>query len=194
MPQGILRASLLCCLLLLGTGCWFTNPQPTAFVPMQATAAEQYRFAEQYAVNRNMALIPADQDKRFMNTREIVRQHFAKVVEYFPGDRFDTPLAKLWLLEMKAGLDSPRVKVRDRHVLAVVEELQALMAEYPELEFIQAKGMYDQALCYKRAGDFENASVCFHNVWKQHELSKNEQIKNLSDRARMYYNKTEVVE
>lgn len=189
-----LRLAICALLALTGLGCGYFKRQPTAIVPMQPTASDQLRYAEQYKQMRNMALIPKDDPARFDSTRELVRQQYAAVVDYFPGDRFGTPMAKLTLIEMKAGLDSERVAVSDRKVLATVQELVALAEEYPELEFIQAKSLYSQALCYQRAGEFKDASVCFYNGWKRFENSNDKIIKNISARCGEYYNKTQVVE
>jgi tetratricopeptide (TPR) repeat protein len=183
-------------LMLLALSLIACRTPPRAIVPVQPSAVEQYTYAQNYKHMRNLELIPKDQNERYLKTREIVRQHFAKVVDYFPGDRSKTgtPLAKLELLEMQAGLDSVRAPVSKRQIRAAIKGFQQLLADYPdpELDFIKAKSLYDQGMCYKRMGKYEAAQACFYNVKQEFANNDNARIKDLAKKAEVYYNKTEI--
>ena len=182
-------SGLILLIALAGLAC---RHAPQAIVPVQPSSAQQLDYAYKYRQSRNLDLIAKEQNERYLQSREIVRQHFEKVAEYFPADRKFTPLAKLELLEMEAGLDSGRVPVSTREIHSSVADLKKLMAEYPEIDFLQAKAMLDTGKCHKRLGEFEEGKVSFQNLIERYGKSKDSLIKEIVAKARVYYNQTEV--
>lgn len=174
----------------LVTGCLVA--QPHVSVPVQANAAKQYGYAVTYREGKNLNLI-AD-EKKLAKGREVVRLTFAKVAEYYPDDRIFTPLAKLEMIDMDAGLDTARVTVSTSQVNQAIKEFKALAKAYPEHEFIQAKTLYDQGMCYKRLGKFDKAQGCFLTVRDTYSKNKNREILAIAKSAAYYYNQTYVNE
>lgn len=196
-PRPIVRLLASGLLLsVLGAGCGLSGsssrPSIRANVPVQESAAEQFRYAEDYRVSRNLDLLVDEQ--KFANAREAVRQTYLKVEEYFPEDRMFTPLALLTVAEMEAGLDAVRVDAQAAQRRRAIEMIQDLIDRYPEHEFIQAKGRYDIGLLMKQNGEFAEAQIYFNEVCEGWRNSAKESLKNLSERACWYYNRTYIEE
>lgn len=164
------------------------------FVPIQKSAAEQYRYAANYRANKTLSLRDARDLNRMMETREAVRQHFEKVAIYFPEDRSVTPLARLEVAEMVGALDHERaasmVSRRDRR--RAIKQFQTIRKEYPEIDFIQAKTSFDEALCLKNLKEYEKAQEMFRKVKEQYATHKDDTIKSIARLASFYYQQTYV--
>lgn len=181
-------ALLLTAWLLPLAGCLHHKPEIN--VPIEQNAAAQYNFAVKYRDDANLPLIL--DKKKMMFSRSVVRENFKKVADYFPQDRKYTPLAKLELIEIDAGLDEKRVEPSTRQEHAALRELDRLAREYPEFTFVQAKTLYDQGLIYKRMGDFAQAQDRFKLLRDRYTGNPDAIIANLAQRAAYYYNKTYV--
>ncbi len=177
---------------LLAAAC-VRSPAPVANVPIQESAAAQFKYAENYRASLNLALTDAEKDRaRFNRNREVIRQTYQKVEEYFPADRVYTPLAILNVIEMDAGLDDVRVKVGADQLERVMRQLDDLAAEYPEHEFIQAKTLYDKGLIQIMRENYARAQEYFLELRDTYRESSNEAIRTLAQRAAYYYNRTYV--
>lgn len=172
--------------------CGMFQSEQKAFVPIQETAQKQYAYAVSFRSKNELYLRDFKDMPRMMNTRETVRQTFAKVVEYFPADREVTPLARLDLAEMKGMLDVPKVAPSKRQLKAAVKELQALRTEFPEFEYIQAKSRFDEAVCLKNLGQFEKAQGLFKDVSESYKDNKDKSIRSLAGMAQFQYQQTYV--
>ncbi len=187
----ILRLGLALLMLapLLGTGCNRAQ-HAKVLVPVQETPAKQYAYASMTRENTNLPLLIKDKN-RYLAGRARVRAAWSKVIEAYPADREFTPLAKLNVIEMDAGLDddrhAPNSRRRDRRAIAQLEEL---MKEYPEFDFIQAKSMLDMGLLYKRRGEYEDATRLFKFVKDNYTSHTDEHIKELVKISDFYYNQT----
>lgn len=174
--------------LLASIGCARSTPE--VFVPIQETAELQYAYAVNYRSKHDLALRDMKEMERLLRTREAVRQTFGKVIEYFPEDKSVTPLAKLELADMVAKMDQPKLKPSKRELKRAIKEFQHLREEYPDFEYIQAKAAYDEALCWKALGDFEQAQKLFKDVADHYEHNKDRFIRGLSGMARYHYQQT----
>ncbi|MCL5270250.1 MAG: hypothetical protein M1457_06825 [bacterium] len=160
-------------------------------VPLKNTAAEQYRYATDYRDSKNLELVT--EQKKLNLGREIIRQTFAKVYEYFPEDRIFAPLAKLDVIIIEAGLDTPRAKVSKHERLKAVGRLENLASQYPEYEYVQAMCLFEQGQIYKLLGD-RRAMGLFDDVRKEFSKSKDKKIQSIVEIANRYYNEVHVYE
>ncbi len=181
-------------LLLVGLcgplGC--ARKGPVVTVPRKEDAAGQFKYAEDYREKRNLPLI-ASNKKKLMSIREVVREIYSRVGEYFPDDRQFTPLAKLTVVEMDAGLDIPdKVRVSKRCLLREITEFKKLAEVYPEHDFLQAKSLYDQGQCYFRRENYAEMQACYLEISERFSEHPNQTIKNIADRAKYYYDRTYV--
>ena len=190
-----LRKSLLCCTVcaawLSAAGCIRT--QPDIHIPLQRTAAEQYAYAVQFRQGREVEIV-TDDDK-YMLAREIVKQTFARVYEYFPEDREFTPLARLEVIEYDCGLDSGRAAgIMGRKIEQVaprgIERFAQLALDYPENEFVQAKSLYQRGQLYKRMGSYDQAQQMFGEMRDRFMNHPQPEIHRLAQRADYFYNRT----
>lgn len=185
------RSRLALALLALAvaslTGCTRTI---SVTVPVMESPRAQYLKAVDYQEQRNLSLI--GDDDNYMTARETVRQTYAKVVEYFPEDRYYTPLAKLQIIEMEAGLDSPRVRRPAAKLRDGIERLSQLSMEYPEFEFIQVKTLFQQGQSHRLLQEFPDAQECFRMVRDDFKDSKDPHVKELVHKAAYFYNQVEV--
>lgn len=183
-------------LLLVGLcgplGC--TRKGPVVSVPKKENAASQYGYALEYRGNRNLPLIASDEE-RLRSVRKIVREIYSRVGEYFPDDREYTPLAKLEVVGMDAGLDFPdKLHVSRRCLLREIEEFKKLAEAYPEYDFVQAKSLYDQGQCYLQLKNYPEAQACYLEISERFADHPNETIANLAKRAKYFYDRTYVGE
>jgi hypothetical protein len=184
-------AHWICLALMLSTpGCSRLKGIDVS-VPLKNNAAEQYKYATEYRDSKNLELII--DDKKLALGREVVRQTFAKVYEYFPEDRTFTPLAKLDVIIIEAGLDSPRVKLSRHQRLRAIEKFQELADQYPEYEYIQAMSLYEQGLIFKLLGD-RRAMEIFDEVRKAFADTKDLKIRQIVANANRFYNDVYVYE
>lgn len=189
-----MRPAALLTLLALGvsllTGC--ITHQIAVTVPVMENPRAQYLKANDYMNQCNLPLIT--DEKHYQTARETIRQTFAKVIEYFPEDRSYTPLAKLQIIEMEAGLDSERVRVPASKIRDAIEKLAALAQEYPEFEFVQVKTLYQEGQCHRLLKQYGDAQECFRLVRDDYKASTDPYIKDMVDKAAYFYNKVEVVQ
>lgn len=181
--------ALLCALPLLLAAC---SRMPRVSIPLQENAGTQLAYAMSYRDQSNMDLVT--NMKHFLMIRAIVREHYRKVIEYFPGDRKATPLAELEVVEMDAGLDSARVKISAHETRRGIRQLQELAAKYPEYDYIQAKALFDQGMCFRSLHEFPQAQSCFKQVNTKYLKSSSKEIRDLAVQAGTYYNRTYVNE
>lgn len=171
--------------LLLG-GC---GRGPRVTIPLQESAGQQYKYADDYRESSNIALMT--DVKRIMKTRTVVREHYRKVYELFPADRKATPLAKLEVIEMDTGLDTPRAKPAKGEIRAGIKQLQKLAEEYPEFDYIQAKSVFDQGLCHQKLFEYAPAMTCFKQVRDKYlTYDKDKNIRDLARLSAYYYNQS----
>jgi tetratricopeptide (TPR) repeat protein len=190
LPTSLRRFGLaLLCVLPLLAAC---GRGPRVSIPLQENPGKQYAYALNFRDQSNMALIT--NERRYRKVRSIVREHYQKVIDFFPGDRKATPLAELEVIEMDAGLDSARVKVSSHDLRNSIKQLQDLAAKYPEYDFIQAKALYDQGLCFRLLRDFPQAQACFRQVNEKYLKNASKEIRDLAIQAGTYYNRTYVNE
>lgn len=189
------RNALVWMLLLAGLatgllGC--THPRARVLVPHKETAAEQYAYALKYRNTANLELIRDQQE--FQRKREILKQTFERVIEHYPNDRQFTPLARLEVVEMNAGLDFQRVQVSEKQMHKAIQQLEELAQAYPEMDFIQAKCRYSQGQIHKRLGEFEPARQAFLEVRDRFMNHSNEVIQDLARRSAYWYDMVYVEE
>ena len=175
---------LLPALGALGAGC--SRNQGRILVPVQETAAEQFMYAQWVRQNSTLELM-IHEKSRYLTERRRIRAAYAQVVESFPADRTSTPLARLILIEMDAGLDERHAPNSRRGDQRAIEQLDRLIKEYPEYDFIQAKGLYNMAQLHKRRGEFEDATRLFKHVADNYSAHENEIIRELALRSRYFY-------
>ncbi|MEN6626098.1 MAG: hypothetical protein ABFD69_07725 [Candidatus Sumerlaeia bacterium] len=184
------RAAALLLIAVTVAGC---AGQRRILVPTQNTAGAQLAYAERQRKEANLPLI-FEKKKEYNLARNMVRQTYQAVVDNFPADREFTPVAKINLIEMDAGLDeqhAPKSKMGDHRA---IKDYDALIKEYPENEFVQAKARYDQALLHKRNREFEEAMKLFKHLRDTYAKHANPVIKNIAERSAAYYQETYVIE
>lgn len=180
-----LTAVLLCTTLLIAGCGWFRRDMQVS-VPVMPTAAEQYKFAVQQRDQSNLAYVT---DKHKLATaREVIRQTLACVPANFPDDRKFTPLAKLDMIEMQAGLDHRRASPTPSEIRAAIQAFDQLSKEYPEYEFLQARSLYNRGLCHKQLGEFRQSMDYFRQVRDTYGESKDPVIAGMAKLAGAYYN------
>ena len=171
---------------LFATACMYSRPIVT--VPKQESAQAQYRKAVETRANMRLALMR--NEKKYRRGRDIARQTMEKVPEYFPDDRRWTPLARLDVIELSAGLDSPRVDPSRRQIQSAVEQLRNLADAYPEFEFIQAKTRYDEGLCLNLLKNYPEAKGRFLELRELFKDHTDPQIQDLVKKANYYRRST----
>ena len=182
-----MRSTHLACLLIAAIGIGgCTRAASRVVLPVQNSAAEQYKFAESVQQQSNLPLIT--DPKRYAETRHQVRESYVAVIQNFPEDREFTPLARLVILEMDAGLDSKRAPYSDRRALRAIDDYEQLLAEYSDNEFVQAKGRYDMAQVYMRRREFSEAMGLFRWLRDQYATSADPHLAELGKRAAVHYN------
>lgn len=183
-------AGMLCALALLLTGCGMFHHTPQVTIPLLENAGKQYAYAISQREESNLELI--SEKGRFKKAQAIVREHFRKVAELYPGDRKYTPLAKLEVIEIDAGLAFTRVQPTSKEIRAAIGELKKLAAEYPDYDppFIQAKALLDQGFCYKALHEYPKAQACFKQVSEQYINNSNEKIRDMARLASINYHQS----
>lgn len=187
-----LRSRSLLPALLLAISLGACGRAPQVFVPTQATAQAQYAYALNYRSQHELILRNKSQKERWERTRAAVWEAFSKVAELYPEDRTVTPLAKLELADMKAGLDFSGVEPSKEDLNWAIARLQELQRDYPELDFIQAKARYDEGLCWKNMERYDRSQVLFKEVIDSYATHKDPLIQAIVERANVFYQRTYV--
>lgn len=185
-------AATLCALALtlLLAGCSVFHHTPQVTIPLLENAGKQYAYAVSQREQSNLELI--SEKGRFKKAQAIVREHFRKVAELYPGDRKYTPLAKLDVIEIDAGLAFSRVPPTTKEIRTAIGELKKLAAEYPDYDppFIQAKALLDEGFCYKTLRDYPKAQACFKQVSEKYINNGNEKIRDLARLGSINYHQS----
>lgn len=136
------------------SGC--AAPGPKVYVPHQPTAKMQYAYANSYRARQNLILRDVSNSGRWSDTRKALEKAFAMVIELYPEDLQYTPLAKLEIAEIRAGLDfSAGEGTSRRELRRGIRLFQGLQEDYPEIHYIHAKAMLDEALTWKELRRFD---------------------------------------
>lgn len=193
-------AGMIAGLTLLLAGCaWFKSPAKI-LVPEQKSAGHQLRYADELRKNIHLRILAEDK-KHYAEARAAIREGYASVARYFPADRESTPVAKLNVIEMDASLDDQGAPYSgvDNHPISrsvdkrAIQQFEQLARDYPEHTFVQAKSSYDQAMIYKRAGNFDEATKIFKRLAETYNKDQNPALKDIGRRAAVYYQKIYVV-
>lgn len=185
------RAVLTACLIAasLLSAC---KSGPEVFVPLQKTAIDQFQYAINYRDRHALTLRNSSRPEQQKATREAVRQIFEKVVEYFPEDREVTPLAKLELADMQAGLDLSETPATDREIRRAAEKFYEIREDYPELDFVQAKAALDEGRCRLKLKEYEEAQALFNEITTAWADSNDQEIRRIVVYARTFYDRAYV--
>jgi hypothetical protein len=162
--------------VLAGLGC----ERIEAVIPEQSSAVRQYQHAVVWRKNHEIDLADVSDMDRLLKVREVVRQTFAKVCELFPEDREVTPLARLEVIGMRAGLDTTHVQASKRDFKLAAEEFHQLQIDYPEYEYIQVKARFDEARCLQAIGAFERANEIYKYIWANYQKTDNAVIRQIA--------------
>ncbi len=173
--------------LALASCNWPFASQPKIYVPVQKTAREQYAYALNFRDKNNLVLHNKEKMGRLLQVRDEVWKTFSAVVENFPEDREVTPLAKLEMARMQAGLDRSRLSTSHAEYRAAVKDFQRLREDYKENEFIQAWSRFGEAFCLKEMKEFESAQKLFKEITENYATSKDKDIMDVVRMAHSYY-------
>lgn len=165
---------------------------PQVFVPTQPTAQAQYAYAVNYRNQHELILRNKSKQDQWERARAAVWEAFSKVAELYPEDRNVTPLARLELADMRAGLDLSGVKPSPEDIRWSIERFQELQREYPTFDFIQAKARYDEGLCWKNLERYDRSQVLFKEVIDMFGTHKDPVIQSLVERSNVLYQRTYV--
>lgn len=198
--RAFAAAGLIAGLTLILAGCALFKSHSQILIPQQKNAGQQLRYADQLRESANLRLI-FDNKEKYKTARDAVREGYASVAKYFPADRDATALAKLNVIEMDAGLDDPNAPYSgtESHRISssvdesAINQLEQLAKDYPEHKFIPAKAFYDQAMIYKRAGNYDDATKLFKHLADTYAKDQNPTLKNIGQRAARYYQQIYVV-
>lgn len=175
-----------------GCGMFKKTTKPQVFIPLQKSAKEQFVYALDHRQKNDLILRNKEQPARASEARESIRSAFEMVVVHFPEDLEVTPMAKLELAKMQAGMDQARTAPRDSDVRKAITEFQKIRMVYPELEFIQAEAKFDEAMCWKVLKDYEKAQSLFKEVADTYADSEDIDVKRLVQVSQIYYQQTYV--
>lgn len=173
----------------LATSC---SRAPQVFIPEQPTARQQYEYAVNYRESKDIALRHKEDLEEWNQARLAVRMTFAKVEELFPEDRVETPLAKLEVADMLAGLDGTFAEVSNREIRGAIALFQGLQEDYPGYDFVQSKARYDEAQCWRRLKKFEKAQEKYREVAEGYLYHENPSIRRIAGMAQVHYQKVYV--
>lgn len=174
---------------LAPTGCARLS-QPKVFIPIQKSAEEQFQYAVRERDRNYLVLRNREHAEKRHDARHTVQRSYEVVVENFPEDRKVTPLARLEIADMKAGITTGEDPATPGQIREAIGLLTAIRADYPENEFVQAKTIYDEALCRKLLKDYEKAQTLFKEVSEEFSATKDRDVKNLVQLANFQYQQT----
>jgi len=177
---------MLATLAFGSSGCAARHPR--VFVPNQPTAKLQYAYANGYRTNKNIVLRDRTDSGRWRQTRNALEMAYAKVIELFPEDLEYTPLAKLEIAEIRGGLDfSAAPQTRKKELREAIGLLQALQREYPQISYIHAKSMLDEALVWKKLREFGKVQEILIDLMDQYGASTEPEIQPILQTAQANY-------
>lgn len=165
---------------------------PKVYVPVQADARAQYAYAAEYRNQHELVLRNKSKEREWKRARAAVWEAFQKVVDLYPEDRNVTPLARLELADMRAGLDNSGATPSAADLKWSIERLRELQAEYPTFDFVQAKARYDEALCWKELERYDMSQVLFKEVIDTYGTHKDPTIQGIVSRANLFYQRVYV--
>ena len=171
--------------ILLISGCG--RASMTVYVPMQESAQSQYRYAIDHRGTQEMLLRDKGNPVRMRRARQEVLQTFDKVIEFFPQDRMGTPLAKLEIAEMMAGLDISNLQPSKKELRGAIDYLQDLRADYPEIEYVQAKALLDEALCWNSLERYDRGQPLLRRVADDFATHEDDVIRTVGRYAAFLY-------
>lgn len=196
-PLRVAAPILIACATLLPSGCerfrggdLLGRGGPAVFIPLQDTAYNQYQYAVRERQRNEIALRDRTASPRREDARRAVAAAFRMVVEQFPEDRAWTPLARLDLADMQAGLDVSGGRASASDLKASIAEFRRLREEFPELEYIQAKARYDEAVAWRELKDFGRAQELFKEVSDLYRASSEKDLQYIAQMADLAYQKT----
>ncbi len=180
MPVIILSA-------VCAVGCNRIRP---AVIPLQETAELQYGYCRRFMQESALVLLNWEDPERLLRRRDVLRQCYAGVVEHFPEDRDVTPVARVQLADMMAGLDMNEIRPKKRDIRSAIGILREIRADYPEYDFIQAKTRYDESLCWRRLKEYEKAQKLFKDIDEMFGEHEDRVIRSIAAQARVLYQQT----
>lgn len=181
--------------LVLMLGCALVTScsrAPQVFIPEQPTARQQYEYAVNYRQSKDITLRHKEDLEEWNRARMAVKMAFAKVEELFPEDRTETPLAKLEVADMLAGLDGIFAEPTNRDLRQAIGQLQKLQQDYPGYDYVQCKARYDEGQCWKRLRKFEKAQEKYREVAEGYLYHENSSIRRIASMAQVHYQKVYV--
>lgn len=189
-PVRLAATAFLLAACCASSGCSLLRPSPTYFIPIQSDAHDQFMYARREAERNDLILRNKDRMERLTDTREGVRKSYEAVVIHFPEDRVWTPLARLQLADMLAGQDISALPPSDRDLRNAVEEFQSIREDYPEIEFIQAKARYDEAVARTRLKDYGEAQNLYREIKDLFGTTEEKDIRYIVYLAEQAYQRT----
>lgn len=188
----IVAFALLAVIVSSAIGCNRVRQDYEIYVPQQETAIDQFKYAVNYKNRYELILRGPDRNEKFFQSRAAVREVFAKVVELFPEDRMVTPLAKLELADMKAGLDVTRIEPSRPELLEAAQMLRQLQEEYPDYPYVQGKALFDEGRVWLKLEDYPKAQEAFRRVIEDYKAHEDERLQMIARMANMQYQRTYV--
>lgn len=185
--------ALVCALAVpMTTGCGRLHRSPKVFVPVQKSAEEQFAYAVRERDRNFLVLRNREASAKRLEARHTVRRSFEMVIENFPEDRKVTPLARLEVADMTAGIDAGADTVSPRQLRDAISQFEGIRNDYPENDFVQAKTIYDEALCRKLLKEYDKAQALFKEVSEEFAASKDKDIRDLVRLSNYQYQQTYV--
>jgi len=165
---GLAAAALFCGFLTLGCFLWpfgkSGGREPQVFVPEHETAREQYWFA--YTKHQETLIPPSDPKSRERRLKQILAG-YQKVVDLFPDDRDYTPLAKLQIGELYRSY---------KLLPEALKMSESIIADYGDIEFIDAKARYDRGRALEELGRAAEAQQAYKDCMDRHKDSKDKDV------------------
>lgn len=163
-------------------------PGPKVYVPHQLTAEMQYAYANSYRERNGLILRDSSRSKRWSDTRKALEKAFEMVVELYPEDLQYTSLAKLEIAEIRAGLDFSAPKETSRRDLRRgIRLFQRLQEDYPEIHYIHAKSMLDEAFTWKALRRFDRVQALLTAIIDIYETSEEPEVRLVVESAKANY-------
>ena len=140
-----------------------------------------------------IALRDRSDSQKWMRSRKALEKAFEKVIELFPEDLVSTPVAKLEIAEIRAGLDfSAPERTSKRDLRQALRMFQALQEDYSEIHYIRAKAMLDEALTWKSLRQFDKVQNLLLRIIEQYGNSPEPEVRLIVTAARSHYHQTYV--
>jgi hypothetical protein len=184
------RAASLAVVLLALTATSCLRRPPQVFVPVQSNAQQQYAYAVNYRDQHQLVLRNKAKRTEWERARAAVWEAFEKVVTLYPEDLVVTPLARLELADMRAGLDYSGATPSKDDLRWAIDRLREIQRDYPAFDFVQAKARYDEALCWKALERYDRSQVLFKEVIDTYGTHRDPTIRGIVERANLFYQRT----